>query len=236
MNPEYFFSPPSLVSQDTLLIEGDEFAHLTHVMRKHVNDTIRVVDGQGTVYDAVITEIRARSARCAITARHRLIREPGREVILAVGMLKNFARFDFIVEKATELGVRSIHPLLTERTIPHHARTERWQKLALAAMKQSERCVLPGIFPASRFSDFIRSQAPTALKLIADEQVTSPSIPEVVRSAGTQTVVVCIGPEGGFSNGETSEAVKGGFTMVSLGPRRLRTETAAIVAIAYVLS
>jgi 16S rRNA (uracil1498-N3)-methyltransferase len=232
---EYFYTPPDNIASDTLTIEGDEFAHLTHVMRKKVGDAIRVVDGCGNVFDVVIEEIRRREARCAIRARQRRLNEPRRDVTLAVALLKNGAKFDVLVEKCTELGVNAIIPLVTERTLPRHARSERWQKLALAAMKQSMRCVLPKVHEACTLQAFLASVAADGLKLLPHEKVDSPSVREVLDSSGTQSVFICIGPEGGFSDDEVELARSAGFRPATLGSRRLRTETAAIVSSALAL-
>jgi 16S rRNA (uracil1498-N3)-methyltransferase len=160
-------------------------------------------------------------------------REARHPVVLAVGMPAN-ERMDWLVEKATELGVRSIVPLATGRTIPQHAKTDRWQKLAIAAMKQSGRCVLPPVSPLTPFGRFI-AEACAPLKLIPHEKETSRSLRDIL-AGGPQDAVLCVGPEGGFSDAEVDEAIHAGFLAVSLGPRRLRTETAAITALAMVLS
>ncbi len=232
---EYFYTPPHLIRTDDLLIEEDEFAHLTHVMRKSTGDALRVVDGRGHAFDVTIAEISKKSARCAIAARHERLHEPDVDVTLAVGILKNGSNFDFIIEKTTELGVNAIVPLLTERTIPRHARVDRWEKLALAAMKQSGRCVLPSILPLTPFPTFLHSTPPAATKLIPHEKV-DPALALTGRSLRVATpVVICIGPEGGFSDQEIAAAEQAGFTPISLGARRLRTETAAIVSVSSVL-
>jgi 16S rRNA (uracil1498-N3)-methyltransferase len=148
-------------------------------------------------------------------------------------MLKNPSRFDYLVEKATEIGVVRIVPLVTERTIPRHAKTERWQKLCVAAMKQSGRSVLPEVRQPQPLREFISSCGGDALKLIPHEQAEI-SLSHS-RIPGDGPAVVCIGPEGGFSDEEIAIAQEAGFQPVSLGTRRLRTETAAIVACAIVL-
>ena len=232
---EYFYTPSSFIRGEDLLIEGDEFAHLTHVMRKTAGDSLRVVDGEGHAYDVTISEISKRSARCAITKRHDGLHEPGIDVTVAVGVLKNSSKFDFIVEKATEIGVNAIVPLVTERTIPHHAKVDRWQKLALAAMKQSGRCVLPSIRPLTPFPIFLRSIPPVASKFIPHEKVDASSPLSTIKTRVLTPVIICIGPEGGFSDQEITAAEQAGFVPVSLGSRRLRTETAPVVAASAVL-
>jgi 16S rRNA (uracil1498-N3)-methyltransferase len=230
---EYFYAPPGSVTPPTLTITGSEFTHLTHVMRMREGDAIRVVDGNGNCYDALITSITRQAASCRITASTRGLHEPARALTLGAGMLKNPSRFDYLVEKASEIGVVRIVPLLTERTIPRHAKTERWQKLCIAAMKQSGRCVLPEVLEPVTFMEFISTYEPRALKYIPHEQAEIPLAASRIRGDGP--AVVCIGPEGGFSDEEVALAQEAGFQPVSLGTRRLRTETAALVACAIVL-
>jgi 16S rRNA (uracil1498-N3)-methyltransferase len=229
---EYFYTTPDRVGDGSLSLDGEEFAHLTHVMRKKVGDTIGVVDGRGNLYEVEITEIVRRSARCSIRSHSFRRGEPQRHLHLGVGILKNSSRFDYLVEKATELGVERITPLLTERTIPRHAKTDRWQKIALAAMKQSGRSVLPGISGLTGLPDFVVAAPTTAMKLLP--HMDAKTEPGSVTSNGNH-VVVCIGPEGGFTEEEVSMAVAAGFVSVSLGPLRLRTETAALVVAARML-
>jgi 16S rRNA (uracil1498-N3)-methyltransferase len=230
---EYFYAPPESVTPPTLTIGGTEFSHMTHVMRMREGDAIRVVDGAGNCYDAVIASIARSSAACRITSRTERLHEPKRELTLGAGMLKNPSRFDYLVEKAAEIGAVRIVPLLTERTVPRHAKTDRWQKLCVAAMKQSGRCVLPRVADPVPLTEFISTFGPGALKLIPHEQSSSPLTQAI--AAGDGPAVVCIGPEGGFSGGEVKAAEEAGFRTVSLGARRLRTETAALVACAIVL-
>ena len=232
---EYFYTPPLLVHLPHLVIEGEEFSHLTHVMRKTIGDAIRVVDGEGTMYEAVISEVVGRSARCTITSRQERVHESEIEVTLAAGIVKNASNFDFLVEKATEIGVRTIVPLLTGRSVARHARIDRWQKLALAAMKQSGRCILPVVRPLTPLADFLRAAPPGGLRCIPHEQVVTPALRTLCGQSAMTSVILCIGPEGGFTHEEIDLATKEGFVPVSLGPRRLRTETAAIVAAATVL-
>ena len=232
---DYFYTTPDLITAEELLITGDEFSHLTHVMRKKVGDSLRVVDGRGSTYDVVISDIATRTARCTIRQTHARLHEPAVNVSLAVALLKNASRFDILVEKTTEIGVASIVPLLTERTIGQHARVDRWQKLALAAMKQSGRSVLPTVHNVRRFREFITAPPEGELRLLPDEHHHEPLLIDILHRNGVSSAVICIGPEGGFTDEEIVLAKTSGFTAVSLGPRRLRTETAAIIATGVVL-
>lgn len=231
---EYFYSQPAQITPTHCVIDQGEFAHLTHVMRRKEGDAIRVIDGAGTAYDAVIEEIARRTARCRITARYPRLNEPGRQVTLGVAILKSGSAFDFLVEKATELGVAAVAPLLTRRTIPRHDRTDRWQKIALAATKQCGRCLIPQVQPLMSLADFISRTPAQAAKIIPHEQVVGKELRQAVPE-GIRHVVLCIGPEGGFTEDEVGQAVSAGFAPVTLGTRRLRAETAALVASALCL-
>jgi 16S rRNA (uracil1498-N3)-methyltransferase len=233
---EYFYTPPRLISRDQLTIEGEEFAHLTHVMRKKIGDAITVVDGKGHAYITTIAAIKNRSALCTIETHHDRLHEADVDVTVAVALLKNSSKYDFLVEKVTEIGVNTIVPLLTERTIPRHARTDRWQKLALAAMKQSGRCTLPTVHPVIIFADFLVRSGEADLKLLPTETPAIPPISQAVARRTWSSALICIGPEGGFTDEEVALARERGFLPVSLGTRRLRTETAAIVSVAAAIT
>ncbi len=230
---DYFYAPPSALSGTTIVIEGNELLHLAHVMRKTGGDRIMVVDGAGTAYTATIDSITRSKALCTVTATHAGLHEGPRSVHLGAAVLKHTAAFDFLVEKCTEAGVTSITPLLTARSIPRHARTDRWQKLALAAMKQSGRCILPAVRPLTPLPAFLDGAAVGTARFIPHEKVPDPPLGTVLASVppGVQ-VVLCVGPEGGFTEEEIGAAAEKGFRPVSLGPARLRTETAALLATA----
>ena len=110
MTHDVFYAPPSRVTEREITLEGEELQHLAQVMRRKEGDAIRVVDGAGTVYEAVIQKVSRAAARCAITARQPGLGESIVALTLGAGLLKNPAKFDFLVEKATELGVRTISP------------------------------------------------------------------------------------------------------------------------------
>jgi len=231
---EYFYTPPELVDPPVLQIEAEEFAHLSHVMRRREGDLIGVVDGAGMAYVARLEKMQKHSARCTILSTFPGLHEPSRNLTVAMGVLKNPSRTDTLVEKLTELGVRSLIPMLTTRTIPRHARVDRWEKIALAAMKQSGRCVLPALKPLTRFEEVLLRPA-AGPRLILHEEVTDVQLEEVV-SRHDVDVLVCVGSEGGFTDEEIAAAVESGFVPAGLGSRRLRSETAAIAAAARLLS
>lgn len=233
---DYFYSAPENIAGNEVVIVGDEFAHLTHVMRKTAGEEIVVVDGMGRAYAVRVTDIRKKTAHGTIvreTANHN---EPSCDLTIAAGILKNPSKFDFLVEKVTELGARRIIPLITQRTIPEHAKIDRWQKLALAAMKQCGRSYLPMVTELTRLTDLFDSKESFSLKLMAHEDPAERKTKEAgFKLRPGQSAVVLIGPEGGFSGEELLRAESAGFEFLYFGERRLRTETAAIVSAARLI-
>ena len=234
---DYFFVDPSDVQETTLQLRGDEVRHLVRVLRKKVGERIMVMDGRGRMFHSIIRSIGRDSVSCEIADVREEVNEPKIHVTLAVSMLKNPARFDLLVEKATELGVRTIIPLECERTIRHEYKHLRLQRIALAAAKQSGRCYVPEIFVRTSFATLVDAADGFDVRLIPHEQTEqSQFIGTVMRhhkDAGR--VLVAVGPEGGFADHEFGLASSHGFIPISLGPRRLRTETAAFTAVSYVV-
>jgi 16S rRNA (uracil1498-N3)-methyltransferase len=231
---DYFYCPPDNISKSSLRIDGDEYAHLVHVMRKKAGDQIRVVDGRGTGYDVRLDALKGHVASATILGVHEHHNEPSVNVTLAVGVLKNPSKFDFLVEKATELGVKQIIPLATLRTIPNHAKVERWQKLALAAMKQCGRSYLPVVRNLTTLDELLSQRDQFDLNLIAHEAPEGSQNRGKLLAKGDKSILVVIGPEGGFDDREVAACRDVGFYQIYLGERRLRTETAAVLAMGLV--
>lgn len=234
MTPDVFYCPPADFALETIVISGDEFNHLVHVMRKKEGDEILVVDGLGNARGAVITKLERRSASCFAVAPTPNHRETALRVTLAAAVLKNPSRYDFLVEKATELGVDTIVPMSTDRTIPSHGKSDRWRKLSLAAMKQSGRAWWPPVRDLSAFGDVLEEFGGWETKIVAHEEPSSPNRFAGGSIAGGRALLL-IGPEGGFTPGEVEECLSRGFSTLYLGERRLRTETAAIAALARIV-
>jgi 16S rRNA (uracil1498-N3)-methyltransferase len=229
---DYFYVKPEDVSSHGLLLRGDESKHAIRVLRKTIGDRIFVTDGNDTMFEAVIAGIGAADTRCDIAAMHRKYNEPAVDVTLAVSVLKNPSRFDFLVEKTTELGIRTIIPLVCERTVSHHDKHQRLEKIACAAMKQCGRSWLPRIQPVQQFDSIIHNSSHWQWKFIPHEKADPGQTLSTVLKPMTDihSLLVVIGPEGGFSEEEIRKAKEAGFLSVSLGLRRLRTETAAVIA------
>jgi 16S rRNA (uracil1498-N3)-methyltransferase len=234
---DYFYVKQEDLTSHGLTLRGDESKHLVRVLRKNIGDRIFVTDGNEMMYQAVIVEIGKTDTRCTIAAIHRKYNEPSIDVTLAVSLLKIPARFDYLVEKTTELGVRTILPISCERTISHNEKHERLEKIALSAMKQSGRSWLPRIQPLQSFKSLIDNSSYYQLKFILHEKTDSSHTieSELILHDDLHSLLIVVGPEGGFTEEETACADHAGFKSISLGTRRLRTETAAVVAISHVL-
>lgn len=230
---DYFYAPPERIDGRSVVIDGEELSHLSHVMRKKAGDRIVVVDGDGCAYDVLLETVTKRSARGIIRESYRGYHEPSRKVTLAAGVLKNPSKFDFLVEKATEIGVIGIIPLRTDRSIPSHAKTERWQKLALAAMKQCGRSYLPRVGDLTTLDEVLQTGSKYQRRLIAHIEA-NPSAGGY-RSPGSGSTLILVGPEGGFSEDEVARSIAAGFEPVFLGDRRMRAETAAIALAALTI-
>lgn len=233
---ELFYTPAENIdlAAESLLIEGDEFHHLVRVLRKKTGDRILVTDGAGLRCEVRLAAAGKKSVEGEILLHERVDR-PKTGVTVALSLLKAPQRFDFFLEKATELGVSSIIPMITARTIsqPSKEKTEgklnRWKSIVLSAARQSKRYYLPGIIEPVPFSRVIGLQG-YDLRLIPYEGSAEAYD---VSCSGKKTLFL-IGGEGGFTAGEVDEAKGAGFREISLGRSILRAETAGIFAVAMV--
>jgi 16S rRNA (uracil1498-N3)-methyltransferase len=237
---EYYFTSKRNIKDDKLTIAGDDFKHLSKVLRKKSGDLVWVTDGEKNLYKTEIEKIDKNSIICRILEKSYNINEPEIKVILHQSLLKNPARFEFVIEKAVELGVYEIQPIVTEHVINKKSdKADRWQTIALAAMKQSQRCYLPKVNRPKNLAEIILSPGTDDLKLIADERMFS----NTVQADEMRTIVdknrnvsVFIGPEGGFTDEEIESAVNAGFVTVNIGARKYRSETAAIALLSVILT
>ncbi len=225
---QLFYSPGIQEGVNTL--DGDQSQHCVRVLRKKQGDTLHITDGEGNLYRAVVTV--ADPKRCVVEARLER-KECGRRpfsVHMAVAPTKNTDRFEWFVEKATEIGVDRITPLECERSERRVLKRDRCERVAIEAMKQSVKAYLPSVDELTAFAQLLKSVQAEG-KYIAHCSETGQRRPLKELCAGQANVAVLIGPEGDFSPGEVAAAKAHGFVEVSLGPSRLRTETAALVAV-----
>ena len=230
---EQVYLPAFKSGQTHLSLEGSEFHHLIRVRRFGVDAQIWVVNGQGHAGLAEIDEIQDAKLSLKILEEYPHRGEHERKLVLAVANLKG-DHLNLIVEKATELGVTEIAPLLTAHTVKRGINQSRLERIAIAAMKQSRRSLLPKIHELSSPAKFAEAHKDGFhLFCHADEKsVELMQLDSKIRSSNP--IVIWIGPEGDWSKDEIDLASVSDYTFTGLGPRRLRAETAAIHAVGVV--
>jgi 16S rRNA (uracil1498-N3)-methyltransferase len=231
-NIEYFYTPPENIKDSSLIIDGSEFIHITKVLRKKINNEILVVDGIGNIYNADIQSIQKNSLICSINSKNSSTNESNINVWLAIALLKNPAKMDFIIEKTTEIGVKKIIPFISEFTINRNPKINRWKNVTKSAMKQSQRAFLPEITDCKEYKEVL--DLPADIKLITD--IESNIFPEILIERKCKNVLILVGPEGGFSNYEMQASSEKGFSGMKISKMRLRSETAAIVAVSTIIN
>ena len=221
-------------------LDAEESGHCVRVLRHRAGDELDVIDGRGTLYRCRLTDPDPRGAEAEILSEQPGWNAPRYRLTVGCCPTKNNDRFEWFVEKATELGVDRIVPLIGERSERKVYKTDRAKRIALSAAKQSLKARIPEISEPLSVREFILSHhpggdtaAPSRLFAIAycfeDGSVPRRSIQDVLGEV--HDVTVLIGPEGDFSPEEAALALKNGYVPIHLGPSRLRTETAAVTAV-----
>jgi len=230
---EQVYLPDLRSGQTQLTIQGSEYHHLVRVRRHAAGDEIWVVNGKGTAVKARIASLDDTHLELQVLEELKNRGELGSNLILAVANLKG-DHLDLIVEKATELGVIRIIPLLTDHTVKKGLKRDRLERIAVAAMKQSRRSICPTIHDLTPFKKAM-TLYPDAVHLFCHAADSSRPLTSLLATIQTdQSLVLWIGPEGDWSKDEIDLASDSDYTFTGLGPRRLRAETAAIHAIGLV--
>lgn len=234
-----FFVPRRSITHQRATIEGSELDHLRKVLRLGPGDPITVFDDGGWEHEAVIRSVSAQAAEIEVLRSFQAERESPLLLTLAVGLTKG-EKMDFVVEKATELGVHAIVPFVSTYTVPKldqrkvEKRGERWQRIGLAAAKQCGRTRIPEILPLSDFEDLVR-QTSGSLNLLFWEKEAGQTLKQIhATDPDARSILLVIGAEGGFSDQEAGLAQRHGFKPIRLGRRILRAETAAVAATSLV--
>jgi 16S rRNA (uracil1498-N3)-methyltransferase len=216
-----------------LKIEGDEVRHIRRVLRLKRGDEIVVFNGSGKEYGGTIVEEGPSSVVITIQNIFSSRPESHLEMTLAQSLLKG-DKMDYLIQKATELGVKEIIPFLSSRSVPllekskRFKRNVRWERIAVEASKQCGRGVVPRIEPLQAYSEMLRTASPGSLRLILWEKEGARLKEALEGSTGKTKIFFIIGPEGGLSQEEVDQAKRNGFTPVTLGRRILRSETASL--------
>jgi 16S rRNA (uracil1498-N3)-methyltransferase len=231
MKEERYFYVPDAATRQTL--PDDEAVHAVRVLRLSEGDEMMLMDGQGTFYEAEVTETTAK--RCAYTIRATLPqqRQWSGRVHLAVAPTKMMERMEWLVEKATEIGIDELSLLNCQFSERRGVKLQRLEKIAVAAMKQSRKAWLPLLNDMTDFRRFIQRHT-TGRRYIAHcyPEIPRENLFDCLRQGQpNEDALVLIGPEGDFSFDEVQMAIAAGYVSVDLGKSRLRTETAGLAAV-----
>ncbi len=223
----YFINPILAPVPCPVTLGSEESFHCIKVLRKQTGEIIHLTDGIGNLYEGRILSQDARHCPVMLLNLKPEVGKRAYRLHLAVAPTKNIGRFEWFLEKATEIGIDEITPLICEHSERAQIRTDRLQKIIVSAAKQSLKTYLPVLNESIKFNDFIKLNHPPA-RFVAYVEEQQPLHLKSAYTNGDCTVL--IGPEGDFSKKEMDLAFNNHFTPVSLGPSRLRTETAALVA------
>ena len=223
---QLFYAP--FIKGKTITLTLEESLHCIHVLRHSKGDQILLTDGKGKLYEAEITVPNGKKCVCKLV---KIIKEAtsSPNIHIAIAPTKNKSRFEWFLEKATEIGITEITPVITKRSERKYLRVNRLEKVIIAAMKQSLKLWKPILHQPVSYDDWINQENIGLVnnRFIAFISDNNQPLKMVYKSGN---VVILIGPEGDFSQKEVILAVNNGYVPVSLGKHRLRTETAGIVA------
>jgi 16S rRNA (uracil1498-N3)-methyltransferase len=224
---QLFYNPNIDENTESFAFDKEESKHIIKVLRKKDTDILHVTNGLGLLLETEITL--ASDNKCTVKIIGVKKVQPSKfKLHLAVAPTKMNDRFEWFLEKATEIGIHEITPIICDRSERKVVNKERFEKIILTAMKQSNVLYLPKLNEATTFKEFIKHEN-EGLQLIAHcEETDKKSLKSVLKP--NENVTLLIGPEGDFSEKEIALALENNYVAVSLGNTRLRTETAAIVA------
>lgn len=222
-------------------LDRDESGHCIKVLRHRSGDQIQVIDGEGSLYHCILTDDNPKAAQAQVTSIESEWGSHPYHLTMAVCPTKNIDRYEWFAEKACEVGLDEIVPVIGEHSERKVIKAERLEKILVSASKQSLKAAVPSITPLCSVKDFITSMAgpehADTIKLIAycfeEDGHERISIKDALKESpkNKRAIAILIGPEGDFSRDEAMLAIESGFIPVHLGDSRLRTETAALTAV-----
>jgi 16S rRNA (uracil1498-N3)-methyltransferase len=230
-----FLIPLKNINGTKAVIKGQDVKHITKVLRMGLKDEVLFTDGKGKDFISIITKITPEEIELAIQETNNSKFESPVQITIFQGMLKD-SKMDTLVRHLTELGVYAWTPVFCERAIPKPdkkriaSRLKRWDKIAIEALKQCNRSILPRIQQPATFTDIIENSSSYDLKITFWENATHRINKINQGNKNIKKIAILIGPEGGFSKAEVTLAESKGFNTYWLGPRILRAETASITA------
>lgn len=223
---QIFFIPE--ISGNTVTLSTEESKHAVRVLRLSVGDQVQIVDGKGNFYRAEILEAHQKNCMLQILEAKSDYEKRNFRLHIAIAPTKNIDRFEWFLEKCTEIGIDEITPLLSEHSERKVIKPQRLEKILVSAMKQSLKAYLPQLNELTSLKDFLQQDHPEKRFIAHCNDGAKAHLKNEIEAG--DDVLILIGPEGDFSLGEVEQAKSFGFAEISLGNARLRTETAGVVA------
>jgi 16S rRNA (uracil1498-N3)-methyltransferase len=223
----YFYEPSLTIGVNQFTLSPETSKHCVQVLRMQEGVNIDITNGVGDIFNATIQS--AHKANSLVTIqRHQSIAASKQKITLGISLLKNAVRLEWLFEKATEMGIYQIVPIICERTIHERFKMDRMQNILQSAMIQSQQAWLPSLSEPITLNAFMQQQKASVNLIAHCEPSDKKNIKEIV---ALDDVNILIGPEGDFSSSEIATAISNNYTPIQLGPTRLRTETAGIFAL-----
>ncbi len=221
-----FYSDDINENNKQIFLRDQEHRHLVKSLRIDINETVFITDGKGNKYEAKLAEKERNKSKLEIINKFTYSGKKS-DLSIAISPTKKSNRFEWFLEKVTEIGISNIYPVVCDHSEKKSLNIDRAKKILISSMKQSLQTYLPEIHEPTDFNSFIANPFENSLNLIATNKTDFNSKP-FAEFAGRTNTLIMIGPEGGFSNDELIIAKNAKFTAVSLGDNRLRTETAGV--------
>ena len=219
------------ISGNQFHLAPTEINHCIKVLRKSIGDTINFITGDGALYEGTIEIASKKLVAGTFSISSPEFGKVPYDLTIAIAPTKNMDRLEWFLEKSIEMGITKVIPLLCDHSERKVVKMERLEKIALSATKQSLKGQLVQLEPLTKFEDFIESCPSNEVCIAHCEDGEKLSLPEVIEHKKDSSLTVMIGPEGDFSSREIELAIAHGITPIHLGKSRLRTETAALVAV-----
>jgi len=237
----HFYVDPAAMTGPLVTLKGAEAHHIKNVLRLKPEDRIKLIDGTGNGYEAVIKTLDSEKVELEIRHEVQAPETAGARILVAQAFLKE-KKMDDLVRKLTELGIAGWIPFFSHRSIPRPdkdrlvGRTHRWKRIAAEAVKQCRRSDILRIYEALSFKEMLEFSQTCDLKIVFWENETVPlnRDPGLKGQVPLKVIMLMLGPEGGFTEQEIEMARQGGFAVATLGPRILRAETATLAASALI--
>ena len=234
-----FFAGNENFSGDSIVLTGTDASHIRKVLRLKAGDNIQVLDGKGFLYEVKLTDVKAQLVKGEIISSEKVNTESPLKIHLGQSLIKG-NKFDDVLRKSVELGVETIIPLMTERTVvksDSDKKIARWQKIAEESCKQCGLSSIPNVSKSViKLDVFCQQRSEADLKLMFWELESENRLKDINPEKPPSSASVLIGPEGGFTIEEVKTARSHGFQTVGLGPRILRAETAPLVVLSLLQS